>query len=347
MIQDNSLDKAVKLLLEGDVVAFPTETVYGLGAVINNPAAINKIFSTKQRPFFDPLIVHVSSIEQAKTCFLEWPEIAHQLATHFWPGPLTLVMPKSEIISDVITSGLQNVGVRWSQHPLAQQLIEMVHCPVAAPSANKFGKTSPTQAQHVIKEFESQVYVLDSGPCEIGIESTVLMIKNFKQEAINPCYQLSILRKGAILKTQIDDFLKNICNQFHFHYEWLERVSKKESPGHMKHHYMPDIPFIVCRNPHLTLSQLATILNDRLQLLPDEVEGVKIVKPTSQITKIEFLKLSTQPFQAAREFYSQLRLASERRPQALCFIQMPAYTGEMWESLFDRMYKAASLIIDD
>jgi L-threonylcarbamoyladenylate synthase len=329
--------KAVELLKNNEVVAIPTETVYGLAARIDSEEAIKKIFSTKERPFFDPLIVHVSSIEQAKSCVSGWNDLSQVLAEKFWPGPLTLVLPKSNLISDLITSGLTSVGLRWPKHAMAVELINLVGVPLAAPSANKFGRTSPTKAQHVRDEFNKSVFVVEGDSSQIGIESTVLSLK--KQESI---YQLAILRKGAVLKSQVDSFLK----ETHFVFEWVEVVDKKESPGHMKHHYMPSIPFVICRNPNTKLSELTSVLNRKLSELPDEVEGIKIVKPKSDIKKIEFLKLSIDPAVAARELYSQLRAASLRNPDVLCFIQTPQLSGEMWESVFDRLYKAASLILD-
>ncbi len=332
-----SIKKAATLLQQEEVVGFPTETVYGLAARIDSEIAIKKIFSKKQRPFFDPLIVHVSSVEQATTCVQSWNLMAETLAELFWPGPLTIVLPKSALISDLITAGLQTVGIRWPAHPVAQVLIQSVGVPLAAPSANKFGRTSPTKAQHVREEFGDSVYVIDAEQSEVGIESTVLSVKDLGAK-----YQLAILRKGALLQSQIDQAL----SKTKLVYEWVDQIDRKEAPGHMKHHYMPTVPFIICRNPAMKLSELSNILNTRLVELPDEIEGVKIVKPTKQIQKIEFLKLSTDPAQAAREMYSQLRSVSLRQPEALCFIQLPIHSGEMWESVFDRLYKAASLIID-
>ena len=335
----DQINKAVQLLNQNDVVAFPTETVYGLGARIDSKAAIEKIFSTKQRPFFDPLIVHVSSIEQAKKCTTDWSPVAEHLAKEFWPGPLTLVIPKSEYILDMITSGLENVGLRWPKHPIACELIEKVGVPLAAPSANKFGRTSPTKAEHVESEFGPNVFVIKADPSEIGIESTVLLIQRINN---TDQFQISVLRKGFITESQIDQSLK----QTKINFAWAKTVDKKFSPGHMKHHYMPTVPFVVCRNPNMKLSELSKILNEKLAELPDEVEGVRIVKPTSVITKIEFLKLPNDPVLAARDLYAQLRAASLRSPQALCYIQLPTQTQEMWESVFDRLYKAASLILD-
>ena len=331
------ISEAVVRLKKGEVVAFPTETVYGLGACIDQPLAIEKIFTTKQRPFFDPLIVHVADVLSAKKCFKDWDLFCDHLATHFWPGPLTLVMPKSNLISDMITSGLPNVGVRIPKNETALKLLQQIGVPLAAPSANKFGQTSPTQAMHVEKEFNRQVFVIHDQPSQVGIESTVLFVeKNID------LYSLSILRKGIILKSDIEKSLAKTA----FKYVWNDQIDKKNAPGHMKHHYMPAIPFVICKNPALKLSELSQILNQKLNQLPDTVEGVKIVKPTSTISKIEFLQLSTNPEIAAREIYSQLRLASDRKPQVLCLIQMPHHQSELWESVFDRLYKAASLIIE-
>jgi L-threonylcarbamoyladenylate synthase len=331
------LKKATELLLAGDVVAMPTETVYGLAARIDSDSAIKKIFSTKERPFFDPLIVHVFSIEQAQTCVSEWNEVSQLLAESFWPGPLTLVLPKSSIISDVITSSLPSVGLRWPLHAMAQQLIKEVNVPLAAPSANKFGRTSPTKAEHVYEEFGDSVFILKAPAGEVGIESTVLSVKK-----VNDQYQLAILRKGAVLQSHIDEILKKT----NLIYNWNHNVDKKESPGHMKHHYMPSVPLVICRNDKMKLSELSQLLTEKLHELPDEVEGVKIVKPVGSINRIEFLKLPDKPEQAARELYSQLRSVSSRKPDAICFIQSSKHYEEMWESVFDRLYKAASLILD-
>lgn len=331
------IDIAVQLLNKNDVVAMPTETVYGLAAKIDSEVAIKKIFSTKERPFFDPLIVHVASIEQARGCTSEWNDVSEFLAKTFWPGPLTLVLPKAAHISDLITAGLPSVGLRWPKHPIAQELIKRTGVPLAAPSANKFGRTSPTKFQHVKEEFSDTVFVIEGDQSDIGIESTVLSVKKHQEIC-----RLAVLRKGAVLKSELTAKLQAAG----FNFEWDDAIDKKESPGHIQHHYMPSIPFIVCRDSRMKLSELTVVLNQRLAELPDIIEGVKIIKPKSVIKKIEFLKLSQDPAQAAREVYSQLRAASLRSPDALCFIQTPAHSGELWESVFDRLYKAASLILD-
>src|SRR5580698_8980561 len=159
-----SLDEAAARIREGRLVAFPTETVYGLGANALHARAVARVFELKGRPASSPLIVHASSIEMARGLVTEWPALAEELATRYWPGPLTLVLPKSQKIPDVVTAGLPTVGVRVPAHPLALRLIEIAGVPIAAPSANPFTFLSPTTAQHVIDEFGDAVDVLDGGP---------------------------------------------------------------------------------------------------------------------------------------------------------------------------------------
>lgn len=329
------LSTAIRFLQQGDVVGMPTETVYGLAACINNDQAIKKIFTTKQRPFFDPLIVHVSSIEMARNLCLQWPEIATVLAEKFWPGPLTLVLPKNQQVSDMITAGLPSVGIRWPQHPLAEQLIQSVGIPLAAPSANRFGKTSPTTAQAVMKELPT-VGVLQGGPCEVGIESTVLLIKPFESSC-----QLSILRPGKITQSDIQDCL-SVFSQLK--YEWVPTVSKKESPGHMKHHYMPSIPLLTCLNTQYSEYEVLLWANKQILNIPDMVEGVSITKPSSPFSRPGILSLNSDPSLACRQFYSELRQLSESDHDCiLCFFEHSPQDTR-WDGLRDRLMKASSLI---
>lgn len=226
----NEIEKAVKLLNEDNIVAMPTETVYGLAASIESETGLNKIFSTKERPFFDPLIVHVSSIEMAKPLVKEWSPLAQKLATTFWPGPMTIVLKKSELVSDLITSGLDSVGIRFPSHEVAQELITTFGTPLAAPSANKFTKTSPTTKEHVQSEFGDEVFIIDGGACTIGIESTVMGI--FDNE-------VKIYRPGMITKEDIQDVLDNEVG--------VEYVESPVAPGQLKHHYMPNKPVILTK----------------------------------------------------------------------------------------------------
>ncbi len=169
-----SVDHAAALIRSGRLVAFPTETVYGLGANALDAAAVERIFAAKQRPHSSPLIVHVDSIAMARGLAREWPPAAQALAERFWPGPLTLVVPKQPAIPDVVTAGLPTVGLRMPAHPLALALIHAAGVPVAAPSANRFTELSPTAAGHVPASLAD--YVLDGGPAQVGIESTVLSL---------------------------------------------------------------------------------------------------------------------------------------------------------------------------
>ncbi|NCA81059.1 MAG: threonylcarbamoyl-AMP synthase, partial [Sphingobacteriia bacterium] len=172
----NIIEQAAQAIREGEIVAFPTETVYGLGANALNPEAVAKIFATKERPSFDPLIVHISQVEDLYELTKTVDERILALAKAFWPGPLTIVLPKSDIVPDIVTSGLPTVGIRMPNNEIALQLISEAGLPIAAPSANKFGRISPTTAQHVKKQLPELEHIIDGGACKIGIESTVIAV---------------------------------------------------------------------------------------------------------------------------------------------------------------------------
>lgn len=169
-----TVERAAALIRAGKLVAFPTETVYGLGANALDPAAVERIFQAKGRPRNSPLIVHVDSVEMARGLALRWPPAAEILADRYWPGPLTLVLPKRAGIPDIVTAGLPTVGLRMPAHPLALELIHAAGVPIAAPSANRFTELSPTAAGHVPDELAD--FVIDGGPARVGIESTVLSL---------------------------------------------------------------------------------------------------------------------------------------------------------------------------
>ncbi|MCC5832585.1 MAG: threonylcarbamoyl-AMP synthase [Chlamydiales bacterium] len=213
------LERAASILKEGNPVAFPTETVYGLGAPVFSPEAVKRIFELKGRPQDNPLIVHVSSFEQLDL-IVEWfPE---DLARHFWPGPLTLILPKKSTVPECVSAGLKTIGVRMPAHPLALKLIEGVGQPLAAPSANLSGRPSSTTAQHVLDDFGDQVLVLDGGACVGGLESTVL--------ALNPPL---ILRPGAVTKEEIEKILGREVDIA------KGEAERPRSPGMKYKHYAP------------------------------------------------------------------------------------------------------------
>lgn len=223
--------KAAELIRAGELVAFPTETVYGLGANALDPAAIEKIYLAKGRPASSPLIVHVSSVEMARSLVREWPERAEQLARKFWPGPLTLVLPKQPHVPDRLTAGLPTVGIRMPAHPIALELIRAAGVPIAAPSANPFTQLSPTTAQHVRDALGDRVaLVLDGGPSEVGIESTVLSLAG--PDAI-------LLRPGMVSKADIEAVIgpvKTLAS---------DSEGAHASPGLHARHYSPKTPLIL------------------------------------------------------------------------------------------------------
>ena len=320
IVSASSIASAALALSKGDVVAMPTETVYGLAGRIDLPQALEKIFLIKQRPFFDPLIVHIESKAQAFDLTTEWSDIADFLADSFWPGPLTMVLPKSPRLDSLITSGLESVGLRCPKHPLALELLKKVGVPLAAPSANRFGRTSPTSPQHVQDEFpDSDLLILDGGPCEVGIESTVLKIQKK-----NDVYNLFILRKGLITQEMIEEKL----SKTHLKFQFLEALDKSASPGHLEHHYMPSIPLIYCLNPaetpKLLLARLKT--QNKIQITFNEI-GI--------------LKLPNEATLAARQLYSELRRLSQKPYDALVFYKEDWQNSEAWQAIIDRIYRAS------
>jgi L-threonylcarbamoyladenylate synthase len=225
------LRRAAELIRDGGLVAFPTETVYGLGANAFDAAAVARIFTVKGRPRQSPLIVHVDSIEMARTLVREWPLAADLLARRYWPGPLTLVLPKQPSIPDIVTAGLATVGIRVPSHPLALALIRSAGVPIAAPSANPFTELSPTTAEHVRQSLGDAVdLVLDGGPATVGIESTVLSLAG--PEAV-------LLRPGVIPLPEIESLIGPVRIA-----EGAGAVAHS-SPGMHPQHYRPRTPLVL------------------------------------------------------------------------------------------------------
>jgi L-threonylcarbamoyladenylate synthase len=236
------LAKAKEILDRGEPVAIPTETVYGLAANATESEAVLKIFAAKNRPFFDPLISHFPSIEMVKEWVPNMPEKALKLAEAFWPGSLTIILPKSDRLPDVVTAGLNTMGVRIPNHPMALKLLESLDYPLAAPSANPFGYVSPTQAQHVEEQLGDKVpYILDGGPCEVGLESTIISF-------VNPS-QPHVLRYGGIPKDKLEKIIGPVGLD-------LNKSSNPEAPGQLKKHYSPNTKFILTDNLQDAIQQL-------------------------------------------------------------------------------------------
>ena len=225
-------EQAAELLRNGRLVAFPTETVYGLGANALDPEAVARIFEAKGRPLTSPLIVHVPSIEMARGLASVWPEKAQALAEHFWPGPLTIIVPKAANVPDVVTAGLPSVGLHMPAHPLALELLKAAGIPLAAPSANRFTQLSPTTAEHVREGLGDRVdMILDGGPCQVGIESTVISVAGETPR---------ILRPGLISQTEIEAVIGPV-----------ETGAGAESPGQHPKHYSPRTPVILGASPEV------------------------------------------------------------------------------------------------
>lgn len=216
------------------MVAFPTETVYGLGANALDSEAVKKIYQVKERPFASPLIVHVSDVEMARTVTAEWPVLAQKLAKRFWPGPLTIVLKKAAVVPELVTAGLDSVGVRVPAHPIALALIRAAGVPLAAPSANRFTELSPTTAEHVRAALGDRIeMILDDGPAQVGIESTVVSLRRD---------QPIILRPGMISEAELETVTG---------VKWEREVDvphlreAAESPGQNPRHYAPRTPFYI------------------------------------------------------------------------------------------------------
>jgi len=223
--------RAAEYIVSGGTAAFPTETVYGLGADGFNPSACAKIFAIKRRPRFDPLILHASSAETAGKLFSSVPEAARKLMLCFWPGPLTLVLPKSEKVPDIVSSGLATVAVRVPRNPVAQKLIKYAGRPIAAPSANSFGRLSPTTAAHVYEQLgDKPDMILDGGPASVGVESTIITFIGGSPV---------LLRPGGLALEKIEAAIGKVKTNINLD------PDKPLAPGGLKKHYAPKVKLII------------------------------------------------------------------------------------------------------
>jgi len=225
-----NIERAAAYLSQGQLVAIPTETVYGLAGNALDIKAVSSIFETKNRPTFDPLILHADSLERIYPLVSSFPEKLKRLAQAFWPGPLTLLLPREEIISDLVTSGLDRVAVRVPNHPLTLALLAQLEFPLAAPSANPFGYISPTQVGHVDAQLGTQIpYILDGGACAVGLESTIVGMEG---------EQVVIYRLGGLDISKIEAVVGQVTVQAH-------SSSNPSAPGQLASHYAPRKPFLL------------------------------------------------------------------------------------------------------
>ncbi|QHT69686.1 threonylcarbamoyl-AMP synthase [Rhodocytophaga rosea] len=306
-----------KIFLEqSQVVAIPTETVYGLAGNAFDDKAVAKIFQVKNRPTFDPLIVHTNSLDKLKTFVSYFPEKAVQLASAFWPGPLTLVLPRTSHISDLVTSGMDTVGVRIPDHPLTRQLLEILDFPLAAPSANPFGYISPTQAAHVQAQLgECIPYILDGGSAEIGIESTIVGFLD--EEAL-------VYRLGGISLEDIERVIGKVEVQSH-------STSNPQAPGMLMSHYAPRKPLYTEDLPGL----LAQFKPEKIGVLAFKSQ-IESIPAKNQI----ILSAAGDFAEAARNLFSGLRKLDALPIQAIFAELLPEL--ELGRAINDRIRRAAA-----
>ena len=297
-----TVEEAARIIEDGGVVAFPTETVYGLGGNALDPVAIRRIYELKGRPASSPLIVHVDSIEMAQVLAEEWPVVAEGLARRYWPGPLTIVVRKTSSIPDEVTAGLDTVGLRMPAHPVALALIRACGVPLAAPSANKFTRLSPTTAAHVREAFGDAVPVLDGGATEVGIESTVVSVVDGG---------ITLLRPGMIVVPGAIVGLDPAVAGAH------------PAPGMHRKHYSPRTP---------------VVLLGALDKVPEDGAYVWYRAPKDAARRA--VQLPAEPAGYAAAIYGVLHELDGKGFTAIAIERVP--DGDEWAAVADRLSRAAA-----
>lgn len=324
--------EAAALLRAGELVAFPTETVYGLGADATNPAAVERIFAAKQRPHSDPLIVHISGAEGLAGVARDIPPAAWELARRFWPGPLTLVLPRDPAIPPVVTAGGDTVGVRAPSHPVARALLRAAGVPVAAPSANRFMRASPTTAAHVLQDLDGRIAcVLDGGPCGVGVESSVLDL------TVDPP---RLLRPGAVTLEQLRAVLPATLGPG----EGVATAgSVARAPGQMARHYAPRARLVVYDETGVAGAE-AVLAAARQALAGGAPVGA--LAPDEEAPALEALGVvvarlgpADDPAAAARALYAGLRWLDDQGREPLLAHTWPRVGLGL--ALWDRLRRAA------
>jgi L-threonylcarbamoyladenylate synthase len=314
------IETAVQALRDGELVAFPTETVYGLGANAQNPAAVRKIFEAKGRPVSHPVIVHLDSPRFLHRWVREVPETATKLAERFWPGPLTMVMPRAPNVHDIVTGGQDTVAIRVPSHPMAQQLLTAFGGGIAAPSANRYGKLSPTRAEHVREELGDTVKViLDGGECQIGLESTIV---SFEGQAVR------LLRPGAVTAAQIRQVVGELLIG--------ADLQSPRVPGGTPSHYAPTTPMAIV--PSGEVDAHAAALSEggrRVAVLAQRL-------PLKSHKYVTWINAGRRPEQYGHDLYANLRTLDKAGCQQILVQDVP--DGEAWDAIRDRLRRAASTV---
>lgn len=323
-----AVERAVTLLRAGQVVALPTETVYGLAANALDPVAVRRIFEIKGRPAHNPIIVHVAGMDLARRCVCAWPDAAEQLAAAFWPGPLTLVLPRASIIPDIVTAGGDTVGVRWPSHPFIQAVIRACDFPLAAPSANLSNAVSPTNAAHVLSQLGGQVpLIVDGGQSQVGIESTVI------DASVSPP---QVLRPGMIHA----ESLRAVLGEAGVGNEPGATAggnSALRSPGQLVRHYSPKARLNVLswRDDSDLLQQLSR--------LGGSTAGVHVIAHSHIPSGVGLGGVSVIPHDAdayARALYAELHRCDAEG--ATCIVVETLPDGPEWKAIGDRLRRATA-----
>lgn len=313
--------RAADLLRAGEVVALPTETVYGLAANALDAKAVSRIYEIKNRPAHNPIIVHVASIEMAKRCVAKWPALADELAASFWPGPLTIVLPRSHNIPDVVTAGGDTVGVRWPSHPFIQAVIRECGFPLAAPSANPANQISPTNAEHVQKNLgEKLPLVVDGGQSQVGIESTVVDLTSTPPRLLRP----GMIHEEALMAVT-GELTIGLGNS----------AEVLKSPGMLKKHYAP--------KAKLVLMNWRNDAELQSHLTPGTAHLTHVIAHTHIPSAKDFARVSVIPHDAeafARAIYAELHRCDELGAE-LIIVEAPPHTSE-WRAIADRLKRAAA-----
>jgi L-threonylcarbamoyladenylate synthase len=318
---NEALELAVAQLRQGEVVAVPTETVYGLAANALEASSVEKIFTGKDRPAQNPIIVHVSSESMARDCVAQWPESAGKLANAFWPGPLTLVLPKADTIPGNVVAGGATVGVRWPSHPFIQQLITACSFPLAAPSANLSNHISPTSAEHVKSQMEGRIpLIIDGGPAQVGIESTVVDLSGDS---------VRVLRPGMISMEAIEAVLS----------DGAITVGKDEcvlkSPGQLERHYAPNARLLVLNWKD------EEDLENQISYSRTPHDRVHVIAHTHVVGGTRFGRVSMLPREAqayAQVLYGELHRCDQEGAELIC-VEAPPDDPE-WVAINDRLSRA-------
>jgi L-threonylcarbamoyladenylate synthase len=311
------IEQAVEALRAGELVVFPTETVYGLGANASNPAAVRKIFEVKGRPPDHPVIVHLDDPRYLHRWVSDVPAVAEQLAAKFWPGPLTLILPKADNVNDIVTGGQSSIGIRIPSHPMAQQLLNAFGGGIAAPSANRFGRLSPTKPEHVRDELGDAVQViLDGGDSPIGLESTIVSCLD---------NQARLLRPGFITRSQLEQVVGPL----------VVGGPVPRAPGDREVHYAPSTPLEIVASDDLEVRAGEIVARE-------EKVAVLAMRPPLQTQRhMTWINAGKKPETYAHNLYNHLRTL-DRTGCVRIFVQsLPA--EERWAAILDRLQRASGM----